>query len=177
MTQASEWVSWIHWGAPEVARRIKTMDTSPIRRPAPVISSSFCAMSPARDTVIALAQDAARVVREREALHRGVLRAGIARLSLEAGCQFLAATAAEVERADFDTLWGTGLALTHLLARCDQVEGLAAPVRVMRGLADDRACPACGHTVVMFDGTQAKCLRCHEEWLPLQPLLTLSDGS
>jgi len=83
-----------------------------------------------------------------------------------------AARAAAVEAADFETLWDTGRAVTRLLARCDQVEGLAEPVRVIRGLDGDTACPACSHGVALFDGVHATCLRCRERWLPLVPLLT-----
>jgi len=68
---------------------------------------------------------------------------------------------------------GTGIGtVTRLLARCDQVEGLAEPVRIIRGLDGDTACPACSHGVALFDGVHATCLRCRERWLPLVPLLT-----
>ena len=168
----SEWVDWMRWGAPEVARRIGGLDPMPVRQGGGPAHAGFGAAAPARDAVIALAQDAARIVREREALHRGVLKAGLARLGLDEGCRFLAATAAAVEAADFDTLWGTGRALTHLLARCDQIEGISEPVRILRGLAADCSCPACGHAVAAFDGARARCIRCRAEWLPLVPLLT-----
>ena len=168
----SEWVEWMRWGAPELARRITALDPTPVRRGATMVGGPVAgSRSPARDAVIALAQDAAATVREREALHRGVLRAGIARLGLTAGCDFLAATAAEVLRADPDTLWGTGRAVTRLLARCDQVEGLADEVRVIRGLDAECACPGCGGTVVAFDGERARCVLCRESWFPLRPIL------
>lgn len=168
----SEWVDWLRWGAPELARRIEVLDASPVRRGGGPVHTGFGSASPARDAVIALQQDARRTVREREALHRGALKAGLPRLGLRDGCDFLAATAAAVEGADFDTLWGTGRAITRLLSRCDQVEGLAEPVRVIRGLDEDTACPACRHGVALFDGVHATCLRCRERWLPLVPLLT-----
>jgi hypothetical protein len=168
----SEWVDWLRWGAPELARRVNALDASPVRRGGGSVHTGFGAASPARDAVIALQQDARRTVREREALHRGALKAGLPRLGLAEGCDFLAATAAAVEAADFETLWDTGRAVTRLLARCDQVEGLAEPVRVIRGLDGGTACPACSHGVALFDGVHATCLRCRERWLPLVPLLT-----
>lgn len=134
----SEWVDWLRWGAPELARRVNALDASPVRRGGGPVHAGFGAASPARDAVIALQQDACRTVREREALHRGALKAGLPRLGLAAGCDFLAATAAAVEAADFETLWDTGRAVTRLLTRCDQVEGLAEPVRVIRGLEGRR---------------------------------------
>lgn len=165
----SEWVDWIQWGAPEVARRVAALDPTPGRSGHGPAAGRFAGRAPARHAVIALAQDAARIVREREAMHRGVLRAGLARLGMVEGCAFLAATAAEVERADFEVLWGTGRALTLLLARCDQVEGLAEPVRVLRDC--DPPCPECGHGVVLFDGERAACLRCRASWVPVLPPL------
>ena len=92
----SEWVDWLRWGAPELARRVNALDASPVRRGGGPVHAGFGAASPARDAVIALQQDARRTVREREALHRGALKAGLPRLGLTAGCDFLAATAAAV---------------------------------------------------------------------------------
>lgn len=72
---------------------------------------------------------------------------------------------------DFETQWGIGWALTHLLIRCDQAEGLADPVGILRGLDPECACPDCGHAVATFDGARARRIRCRAEWLPLVPLL------
>ena len=54
----SEWVDWLRWGAPELARRVNALDASPVRRGGGPVHAGFGAASPARDAVIALQQDA-----------------------------------------------------------------------------------------------------------------------
>ena len=169
----SEWTAWLGRSVPDLRRRVLALDAAPVRRGGGVVGPVRGGSSPARDSVIALRQDAVRMVREREGVHREVLGAGAARLQFETGCQFLVATAHEVEAVDFDALWVTGRVVTGLLARLDQVEGVADTDRVVAGLDEGAACPGCGHTVVRFRpvGWEATCLRCGHRWEPPTPLL------